>query len=53
MATLDVLQHHPELLLVCTKTLMQGFKAAVDSAYAGGVAAGVSEEQARAAVALG
>jgi hypothetical protein len=57
MATLDVLQQRPELLLWLTKTLAQGLQAAVDTAYAGGVAAGVevgvAEEKARAAAALG
>ena len=57
MATLDVLQQRPELLLWLTKTLAQGLQAAVDTAYAEGVAAGVevgnAEEKARAAAALG
>jgi len=57
MATLDVLQQRPELLLWLTKTLAQGLQAAVNTAYAGGVAAGVevgvAEEKARAAAALG
>ena len=57
MATLDVLQQRPELLFWLTKTLAQGLQAAVDTAYAEGVAAGVevgnAEEKARAAAALG
>jgi len=54
IATLDVLQQHPELLLLLTRTLV---KAAVAAAVAAAThtahAAGVAEEKARAAAALG
>jgi len=62
MATLDILQQRPELLLLITKTLVQAavaaaavaaVAAATHTAHAAGVAAGVAEEKARAAAALG
>jgi len=54
MATLDVLQQHPELLLLLTRTLVKAaVAAAVATATHTAHAAGVAEEKARAAVALG
>ena len=56
-STLDVLEQRPDLLrftLQITKTLLQAaVVAATHTAYGGGIAAGVAQEQARAAAVLG